>query len=34
VRKGLARGDVVVTAGQQQITDGARVDVVNDPAGA
>jgi membrane fusion protein (multidrug efflux system) len=34
VRKGLSRGDVVVTAGQQQITDGARVDVVNDPAGA
>jgi membrane fusion protein (multidrug efflux system) len=34
IRKGLARGDVVVTAGQQQVTDGARVDVVNDPAGA
>ena len=34
VRKGLARGDVVVTAGQQQVNDGAAVDVVNDPAGA
>jgi membrane fusion protein (multidrug efflux system) len=34
VRKGLSRGDVVVTAGQQQINDGATVDVMNDPAGA
>ncbi|HEX7052673.1 MAG TPA: efflux RND transporter periplasmic adaptor subunit [Burkholderiales bacterium] len=32
VLKGLARGDVVVTAGQQQVHDGARVDVVNSPA--
>jgi membrane fusion protein, multidrug efflux system len=34
IRKGLGRGDVVVTAGHQQIRDGSRVDVVNSSTGA
>jgi len=34
VRKGLAREDVVVTAGHQQIRDGTPVDVVSPGAGA
>ena len=33
IRKGLAPDDVVVTAGHQQIRDGARVDVVDPAAG-
>ena len=33
IRKGLASDDVVVTAGHQQIRDGARVDVVDPAAG-
>jgi membrane fusion protein (multidrug efflux system) len=34
IRKGLARDDVVVTAGHQQIRDGTAVDVVDPAAGA
>lgn len=34
IRKGLERGDVVVTAGHQQIRDGSRVDVVESGTGA